>query len=301
VDIQAIPFCTPILSRLDAPVDAEPPSSPSAPTHALPRRRSSSHHQHPLRKHLDLSFLPPQTARAEGEDRAQRAVKNAIQQLAVSVRSATGVECTTDEMEVEVDRGGEVKLAGLEDYKHTTSPDLWLKFQALSDHLTSNKISIAFFSATPQGGGVALMRHSLLRLWALQGVDVHWFTPEGTSRGSRLRRLRRPCATLTIASKFPSGHPAIFDITKKRFHNVLQGVNPPGIKLTDKETEMFERWTEANLDTFWSEGAIFEEGRQRVIVVDDPQRQCLAFTASGPGRHADDLGHLRGQSLPLSR
>jgi hypothetical protein len=34
--------------------------------------------------------------------------------------------------------------------------------------------SITFFSATPRGGGVALMRHSLLRYFDLQGVDCSW-------------------------------------------------------------------------------------------------------------------------------
>lgn len=34
--------------------------------------------------------------------------------------------------------------------------------------------SIAFFSATPRGGGVALMRHALLRYFDLQGVDCSW-------------------------------------------------------------------------------------------------------------------------------
>ena len=58
---------------------------------------------------------------------------------------------------------------------------------------------------------------------------------------------------------------------------MLQGVNPPGTVLTDRETDMFEKWTEAYLDTFWSQGAIHEEGRQRVIVVDDPQRESSVF------------------------
>lgn len=63
---------------------------------------------------------------------------------------------------------------------------------------------------------------------------------------------------------------------------MLQGVNPPGTVLTDKETEMFEKWTEANLDTFWSH-AVHEPGKQRVIVVDDPQREfrpCASFVLS---------------------
>jgi hypothetical protein len=33
---------------------------------------------------------------------------------------------------------------------------------------------IAFFSSTPQGGGVALMRHSLVRLANLLEVDLKW-------------------------------------------------------------------------------------------------------------------------------
>lgn len=36
------------------------------------------------------------------------------------------------------------------------------------------KKKIAFFSATPRGGGVALMRHSLLRYLKLLGVDCSW-------------------------------------------------------------------------------------------------------------------------------
>lgn len=134
------------------------------------------------------------------------------------------------------------------------------------------------------------MRHALIRLWRLVGVDVKWFVPEG--------------------------HPAIFAVTKKKFHNVLQGVNKPVVKLHDTEKTMFEKWTEgaflvffspdpslplplilsplsrtsltgigsgadgallfslmlsANLETFWSEGAI----DSRIIVIDDPQRASL--------------------------
>ena len=33
---------------------------------------------------------------------------------------------------------------------------------------------IAFFSSTPQGGGVALMRHALVRLANLLDVDLKW-------------------------------------------------------------------------------------------------------------------------------
>lgn len=86
------------------------------------------------------------------------------------------------------------------------------------------------------------MRHALIRLWRLVGVDAKWFVPEG--------------------------HPVVWSITKTRFHNVLQGVNKPDTVLEAEHKEIFEKWTVANLETFWSEGAI--EGR--VVVIDDPQR-----------------------------
>lgn len=218
------------------------PTAPASPRMSFFPPPQGEHH---ARKHIDLSFLPPQTQRAVGEDHAQRAVREAVKALAVSVHSATSVECSGEDMEVEVDRKGEVVLCSLRDYEQTTSPGLWKQFKALSTHMSDNNISVSFFSATPQGGGVALMRHALVRLWRLVGVDVRWYTPEG--------------------------HPAVFNITKAKFHNVLQGVNDKGIKLKDVDKEIYERWTEANLDTFWSERAI----RSSVIVIDDPQLAAL--------------------------
>ena len=41
--------------------------------------------------------------------------------------------------------------------------------------LRGNKIKVAFFSSTPQGGGVALMRHALVRFARLMGVDLTWY------------------------------------------------------------------------------------------------------------------------------
>lgn len=34
---------------------------------------------------------------------------------------------------------------------------------------------IALFSSTPQGGGVALMRHALVRLARALGLDLTWY------------------------------------------------------------------------------------------------------------------------------
>lgn len=46
---------------------------------------------------------------------------------------------------------------------------------ALAALLKANNTKVAFFSATPQGGGVALMRHALIRLWRLVGLDIKWY------------------------------------------------------------------------------------------------------------------------------
>jgi hypothetical protein len=57
------------------------------------------------------------------------------------------------------------------------------------DNLKANKTKVAFFSSTPQGGGVALMRHALIRFAHTMGADVTWYGKfEDTS----------PCQTQTI-------------------------------------------------------------------------------------------------------
>ena len=66
------------------------------------------------------------------------------------------------------------------------------------------------------------MRHALIRLWRMVGLDVKWYVPEG--------------------------HPTIFDITKRKIHNVLQGVAPPGVEMSDEDKKWFELWTEQNCE-----------------------------------------------------
>jgi hypothetical protein len=55
----------------------------------------------------------------------------------------------------------------------------------------------------------------------------------------------------------PEGHPAVFDITKRKIHNVLQGVSPEGVEMSDDDRKSFETWTEQNCITIfsWSGGA----------------------------------------------
>jgi hypothetical protein len=63
----------------------------------------------------------------------------------------------------------------------------------------------------------------------------------------------------------------VFDITKRKFHNVLQGVAPKDTMLKEEDKKLFESWTEWNFKTYWSgvDGPLAAD----IIVIDDPQRQ----------------------------
>lgn len=124
---------------------------------------------------------------------------------------------------------------------------------------------ISFISSTPQGGGVALMRHAHIRFYRLLGMKVHWYV------------------TVPIHK--------VFMITKKKFHNVLQGVylhkyewdnekgNFKSITtntkeddnshfLTDNDKSTYEKWIKFNSDRHWNE-TVFKESD--IIVLDDHQ------------------------------
>ncbi|ORX40487.1 trehalose synthase [Kockovaella imperatae] len=176
---------------------------------------------------------------------ATAAVSAAVKYLHAATHTATTATLDNNDHHVQVDCDGQVTLCDLIHYEESTSPQLWSRFMALAKLIRGTNTSIHFFSATPQGGGVALMRHALVRLWKLVGVQVKWFVPEG--------------------------HPTVFDITKRKMHNVLQGVAPQGTEMTDEDKQCFELWTEQNYESFWSRGAIDAS----VIVIDDPQLTAL--------------------------
>ncbi|WVN90064.1 uncharacterized protein L203_105299 [Cryptococcus depauperatus CBS 7841] len=176
---------------------------------------------------------------------ATAAISAGVRHLHPATHSATTADVDPKDHHVQVDCDGRIRLCSIVQYQQSSSEALWKRFTSLANHLKTNKVSIAFFSATPQGGGVALMRHALLRLWKMVDLPVAWYVPEG--------------------------HPTAFDITKTKFHNVLQGVSPKGVEIDDNDKKWFELWTEQNYETFWSEGA-FDAS---VIVIDDPQLTAL--------------------------
>lgn len=122
---------------------------------------------------------------------------------------------------------------------------------------------ISFISSTPQGGGVALMRHAHCRFYRLLDMRVKWYV------------------TIPVNK--------IYQITKKKFHNVLQGVHlqefdfqsdeyspktseEPGF-LNEDDKITYEKWINQNSQRNWAE-TVFKESD--IIVLDDHQTSGFA-------------------------
>lgn len=65
-------------------------------------------------------------------------------------------------------------MTRLEDYATTVAATTWAAVNKYVGDLKKRRVKIAFFSATPQGGGVALMRHAMVRFAKVLGVDLRW-------------------------------------------------------------------------------------------------------------------------------
>ncbi|GAA5875124.1 hypothetical protein JCM3774_001643 [Rhodotorula dairenensis] len=201
--------------------------------------------------HLDaIPFLSSREAavgRFSLDGQATAAIDEALATL-VPMSTSTVKIVLSPLRQVLVDADFRVQMYGLGLLRKVTSPALWSAFTCLGDALAAQKTSISFFSATPRGGGVALMRHSLMRVWHMTGLDVRWFVPDGD--------------------------PSVFNITKRKFHNVLQGVADHDILLHEEDKQLFEAWTEHNFNRYWS-GEDSPLRRLDIAVIDDPQLTAL--------------------------
>lgn len=149
---------------------------------------------------------------------------------------------------VEVDLSNRARLVSLEQYRSTVNERTWNAAMKYASALRERKTKIAFFSATPQGGGVALMRHALIRFFRLVGVDCTWWVPKPK--------------------------PEVFRITKTN-HNILQAVAKPNERLSEEQQATIYDWVQMNADRFWTRdgGPLTpaSKGGADVIIVDDPQ------------------------------
>ncbi|GAA5863971.1 hypothetical protein JCM1840_000652 [Sporobolomyces johnsonii] len=202
---------------------------------------------------LKLDSIPflASSAASEGQfsldAQAGAALDEALSSL-VPMSSSTVKVALSPLRQVLVDADFRIHLYSMKLLKSITSPALWHAFTVLGQALAMQKTSVAFFSATPRGGGVALMRHSLMRIWNSVGMDAGWYVPIGDS--------------------------SVFNITKRKFHNVLQGVADKEIMLTEDDQELFESWTRFNFKRFWAD----EESpirRLDIAIIDDPQLTAL--------------------------
>lgn len=146
-----------------------------------------------------------------------------------------------DIVEPEITEENEIipsELVTLEDYRRVTPPADFARLQTLARYLQGKKL--IFVNATPRGGGVALMRHALIRLYRLLDVDAHWY-------------ILKP-------------NKEVFDITKTKIHNVLQAVASPETALTPEDIEIYEEWTRENVEML--RHALRDA---HMVVIDDPQ------------------------------
>ncbi|GCE12964.1 glycosyl transferase family 1 [Tengunoibacter tsumagoiensis] len=134
------------------------------------------------------------------------------------------------------------ELVSLEEYRQITSARDFMRLTTLAQRFQGRRL--VFLSATPQGGGVALMRHALIRLLRLVDVDAHWHV-----------LMPRKEA---------------FDITKTKFHNVLQAVANREVELTAEEKLRYALWMRENAQLLQP---VFRDAD--VIVIDDPQPSGL--------------------------
>ncbi|KAI5124495.1 hypothetical protein M0805_003022 [Coniferiporia weirii] len=151
--------------------------------------------------------------------------------------------------QVTVDAGGKIHLIDdLEEYEKSVGTGTWNAVNKLADELREKKIKIGFFSSTPQGGGVALMRHALIRFLNLLDVDAAWYVPN------------------------PS--PSVFRTTKNN-HNILQGVAAPDLRLTQEAKDNFDQWIYKNGLRWTADGGPLAPGGVDIAFIDDPQMPGL--------------------------
>lgn len=181
---------------------------------------------------------------------------------------------------VQVDCAFRIRLTTLNDYLPTAGPTTWKAVNHYASQLKKRNIQIAFFSATPQGGGVALMRHALVRFARALDVDIKWYVPKP--------------------------RPGVFRITKTN-HNILQGVAAPEERFTSDHQQVMEDWLQDNASRYWlSKGGPLQppsEGGADIIIVDDPQMPSLIPIAKreAPDRPVIFRSHIQIRSDLVDR
>lgn len=135
-------------------------------------------------------------------------------------------------------------LVQLKDYRKVTPRKDFLLLQKLAERSKELGTKIVFFSSTPNGGGVALMRHALIRLYRLFGIEASWHVM--------------------------SPNEEVFKVTKMKFHNVLQAIASKLVVLSSKDKAVYDDWIRHN-----AESLLPAYRNADVVIIDDPQPSGL--------------------------
>ena len=116
---------------------------------------------------------------------------------------------------------GEITITSsvtLENYEAITPAEDMEMLKAYAEKMQGREL--LFINATAAGGGVAIMRSPLIHLLNSVGIKARWFALRPDERA--------------------------FEITKGKFHNVLQDVAPAGTELTEDDERYYEGWMADN-------------------------------------------------------
>lgn len=104
------------------------------------------------------------------------------------------------------------------DYEAITPAEDMAALREYAKQMKGQKV--VFINATAAGGGVAIMRKPQVHLMRTLGIDAHWYALRPDEKA--------------------------FQITKGKFHNVLQDVAPQGTILTSDDEKYYEGWMHDN-------------------------------------------------------
>jgi glycosyltransferase involved in cell wall biosynthesis len=141
----------------------------------------------------------------------------------------------------EVSVKSDIKLS---DYKKITPVADWDLMTKFGSRIAGK--TIVFINPTMEGGGVAMLRPTLVHMLRLLGVDAHWYV---------------------MANMKDPNDPSPFIFTKQ-MHNILQRRTAPGVRITDEGKSIHQKWTQENASVLTTQDNI---KKADIIIIDDPQ------------------------------
>ena len=129
----------------------------------------------------------------------------------------------------------------LENYERITPPEDMARLKDYAEAMQGKEL--LFVNATAAGGGVAIMRAPLVHLMNLLGVNARWF-----------------------ALKPDEPEKQFFNVTKQKFHNVLQAVAAPDVRLNAEDKRIYNQVIAANTEVLREPLSTAD-----VIIIDDWQ------------------------------